>query len=155
MNTVESNFYPLLREQAFGEALDPAKLEEAGACRHEIHLDRKLERMLSMLLQADARGERIAALLSALGDAGEARATAEAPRTRQLALQTIGPQREARADIAYHFGMREEHLLHGGRQIAHVQHRRPVRTHRDEGRFLDRIVADGMIRSARSTAMGT
>ena len=40
---------PLIREQAFGEALDPYKLERLG--RYEIHLDRKLERMLAMLLR--------------------------------------------------------------------------------------------------------
>jgi hypothetical protein len=40
---------PLIREQAFGEALDPDKMERLG--RYEVHLDRKLERMLSMLLR--------------------------------------------------------------------------------------------------------
>ena len=40
---------PLLREQAFGESLDPDKLERLG--RYEVHLDRKLERMLSMLFR--------------------------------------------------------------------------------------------------------
>ena len=40
---------PLIREQAFGEALDPSKLERLG--RYEVHLDRKLERMLAMLLR--------------------------------------------------------------------------------------------------------
>jgi hypothetical protein len=40
---------PLIREQAFGEALDPAKLEQLG--RYEVHLDRKLERMLTILLR--------------------------------------------------------------------------------------------------------
>jgi hypothetical protein len=40
---------PLIREQAFGESLDPDKLERLG--RYEIHLDRKLERMLAMLLR--------------------------------------------------------------------------------------------------------
>ena len=39
---------PLIREQAFGDALDPNKLERLG--RYEVHLDRKLERMLTMLL---------------------------------------------------------------------------------------------------------
>jgi len=39
----------LIREQAFGEALDPDKLE--GLRRYEVHLDRKLERMLSMLIR--------------------------------------------------------------------------------------------------------
>src|SRR6476620_11012637 len=40
---------PLIREQAFGEALDPDKLERLG--RYEAHLDRKLERTLAMLLR--------------------------------------------------------------------------------------------------------
>jgi len=40
---------PLVREQAFGEALDPDKLERLG--RYEVHLDRKLERTLAMLLR--------------------------------------------------------------------------------------------------------
>ena len=40
---------PLIREQAFGEGLDPDKLERLG--RYEVHLDRKLERMLTMLLR--------------------------------------------------------------------------------------------------------
>jgi hypothetical protein len=39
----------LIREQAFGEALDPDKL--VGLARYEVHLDRKLERMLAMLLR--------------------------------------------------------------------------------------------------------
>ncbi len=40
---------PLIREQAFGESLDPDKLERLG--RYEVHLDRKLERMLAMLVR--------------------------------------------------------------------------------------------------------
>ena len=40
---------PLIREQAFGEALNPDRLERLG--RYEVHLDRKLERMLTMLLR--------------------------------------------------------------------------------------------------------
>ena len=32
---------PLIREHAFGEALDPDKLEKLS--RYEVHLDRKLE----------------------------------------------------------------------------------------------------------------
>lgn len=39
----------LICEQAFGESLDPDKLERLG--RYEVHLDRKLERMLAMLLR--------------------------------------------------------------------------------------------------------
>ena len=40
---------PAIREQAFGEALDIAKLD--GLARYETHLDRKLERMLTMLIR--------------------------------------------------------------------------------------------------------
>ena len=40
---------PLIRDQAFGESLDPDKLERLG--RYEVHLDRKLERMLAMLFR--------------------------------------------------------------------------------------------------------
>jgi hypothetical protein len=40
---------PLIRDQAFSEALDADKLERLG--RYEVHLDRKLERMLAMLLR--------------------------------------------------------------------------------------------------------
>jgi len=36
-------------EQAFGESLDPDKLARLG--RYEVHLDRKLERTLAMLLR--------------------------------------------------------------------------------------------------------
>ena len=39
----------LVREQAFGETMDPEKLERLG--RYEVHLDRKLERMLTMLFR--------------------------------------------------------------------------------------------------------
>jgi hypothetical protein len=39
----------LIRDQAFGETLDPSKLERLG--RYEVHLDRKLERMLAILLR--------------------------------------------------------------------------------------------------------
>jgi hypothetical protein len=40
---------PLIREQAFGQALDATKLEVLA--RYEVHLDRKLERMLTMLVR--------------------------------------------------------------------------------------------------------
>jgi hypothetical protein len=38
-----------------GEALDPDKLERLG--RYEVHLDRRLERMHTMLLRADLFGK--------------------------------------------------------------------------------------------------
>jgi len=47
--TTELANRPLIREQAFGEAFDPDKLERLG--RYEVHLDRKLERVLAMLLR--------------------------------------------------------------------------------------------------------
>jgi len=40
---------PLVQEQAFGDALEPDKLDRLA--RYEVHLDRKLERMLSMLIR--------------------------------------------------------------------------------------------------------
>ncbi len=40
---------PLVREQAFGESLEPDRLERLG--RYEVHLDRKLERTVTMLLR--------------------------------------------------------------------------------------------------------
>lgn len=40
---------PLIREQAFGESLRGEKLEVLA--RYEVHLDRKLERMLTMLVR--------------------------------------------------------------------------------------------------------
>jgi hypothetical protein len=39
----------LLRQQAFGEAPAPDNLERLNRC--EVHLDRELERMLTMLLR--------------------------------------------------------------------------------------------------------
>jgi hypothetical protein len=40
---------PLICAQAFGEALEPDRLERLG--RYEVHLDRKLERMLTILIR--------------------------------------------------------------------------------------------------------
>jgi hypothetical protein len=40
---------PLIRDQAFGESLEPGKLEVLA--RYEVNLDRKLERMLTMLVR--------------------------------------------------------------------------------------------------------
>jgi hypothetical protein len=40
---------PLIRAQAFGEAVDPHRLERLA--RYEVHLDRKLERTVAMLLK--------------------------------------------------------------------------------------------------------
>jgi hypothetical protein len=45
----------LIREQAFGQSLDPDKLERLG--RYEVRLDRKFERTLAMLLRL--KGQRL------------------------------------------------------------------------------------------------
>ena len=46
---------PLIREQAYGDAVNAEKLERLG--RYEVHLDRKLERTLTMLIRLqDLRG---------------------------------------------------------------------------------------------------
>ncbi len=39
----------LIQDQAFGEALEPDQLE--GLARYEVHLDRKFERVMAMLLR--------------------------------------------------------------------------------------------------------
>jgi hypothetical protein len=46
---LELDHRPLIRAQAFGEAVDPDRLERLA--RYEVHLDRKLERMLVMLFK--------------------------------------------------------------------------------------------------------
>jgi hypothetical protein len=45
----ELYYRPQIRAQAFGEAFDPGRLD--GFARYEVHLDRKLERTLAMLLR--------------------------------------------------------------------------------------------------------
>ena len=45
----ELAYRPLIREQAFGDAVNADKLERLG--RYEVHLDRKLERTLTMLIR--------------------------------------------------------------------------------------------------------
>ena len=45
----ELEYRPLIRKQAFGEAVDPDRLERLA--RYEVHFDRKLERMLAMLFK--------------------------------------------------------------------------------------------------------
>ena len=60
----------------------------------------------------------------------------------QLALKPIRKQRQARPDVADHLGVREVDLLDVGRRIADMDHLRPALAH-EEGRLLDRVVADG------------
>ena len=45
----ELTLRPIIRQQALGEAVDPDRLERLG--RYEVHLDRKLERILAMLIR--------------------------------------------------------------------------------------------------------
>jgi hypothetical protein len=44
---LELQYRPLIRAQAFGEAVEPDRLERLA--RYEVHLDRKLERTVAML----------------------------------------------------------------------------------------------------------
>jgi hypothetical protein len=46
---LELQYRPLIRAQAFGEAVEPDRLERLA--RYEVHLDRKLERTLAMLFK--------------------------------------------------------------------------------------------------------
>jgi hypothetical protein len=83
---------PLLRDEAFGESLDPDKLERLG--RYEVHLDRKLERMLSMLLRLRElrRAQDLAQSVSQNGAApeypAEPREWTAAPIARQHSFAT-------------------------------------------------------------------
>ena len=47
---------PLIRAQAFGQSLNPDKLSRLA--RYEVHLDRKLERPLAILLRLQTYGGR-------------------------------------------------------------------------------------------------
>ena len=99
---------------------------------------------LSHVVHDALRRQRITAFLRPFGDSREnlLAQRQERARPRQLALETVGQEREARAYIANELCVREVHLLHTGGKIAHVQDLRPPRAH-DEGRLLDGIVADG------------
>jgi hypothetical protein len=46
---LELQYRPLIRAQAFGEAVEPDRLDRLA--RYEVHLDRKLERTVAMLLK--------------------------------------------------------------------------------------------------------
>jgi hypothetical protein len=53
----EYEYRPLIRAQALASAVSPARLE--GLARYEVHLDRKFERVLSILFKLqDLRGAR-------------------------------------------------------------------------------------------------
>jgi hypothetical protein len=54
---------PLIRRQAFGEAFDPDRLEKLS--RYEVHLDRKLERTLAMLIRLQKSHSLVSAISSA------------------------------------------------------------------------------------------
>ena len=91
------------------------------------------------------RRQREAALGRAVADAAagcSSRSGSSAEAVVQPALEPVGQQRQARADIADHLGMREVDLLDIGRREADMDHLRPARAH-EEGRLLDRVVADG------------
>ncbi len=65
----------------------------------------------------------------------------ERPGVRQFALQPVGQQPEARADVADHLGLREKHLLDRGGKSANVQDRGAFRPH-EERRLFDSVVTD-------------
>ena len=61
---------------------------------------------------------------------------------RQLALDPVGQQFQARPDVADHLGMRKVDLFDVGRRVTDVDHLRPALAH-DERWLLHRVVADG------------
>ena len=89
------------------------------------------------------RRQRKAVFLAAVGDAAQ-NAFAQRQQcagVRQAALDAVGEQFETRPDVANHLALRKIDLLDGGRRVADMDHLRPLRAH-DEGRLLDRVVAD-------------
>ncbi len=89
------------------------------------------------------RRRRPAAFPGPVGDMGEdvvAQAD-QSLRPRQLAFEPVGEEREAGADVADKLRLGKEHFLDRRRQIADMQHRRPVRPH-EERRLLHRVMAD-------------
>ena len=93
-------------------------------------------------MRCGVSGKRL--LVGAVGDAGEDLLAQRQQRlgVLELALEPVGEQLEARADVADDLGMREVDLLDLRRRVADMDHLRPLRAH-DEGRLLDRVVADG------------
>ena len=85
-----------------------------------------------------------AALLRPVGDLRKNPAAQRQERAgiRYPPLEPVGQQLEARADIADKLRVREEHFLHGRRQISHMEHGRSLRAH-DERGLLHRVVTDG------------
>jgi hypothetical protein len=90
---------PLIREPAFGEALDAGKLEQLG--RYEVRLDRKLERMLAMLLRLkdppaggdrdhDIKSRIFDAAMRRLLNAGRIRIETSGPPSRQRSALVLG-----------------------------------------------------------------
>ena len=63
------------------------------------------------------------------------------PSRLELAFEPVGQKRQARPDIAHHFGMREVDPLDIGGREADVDHLWPRCAHQ-ERRLLDRVVAD-------------
>ena len=87
-------------------------------------------------------GKRSSVARSAMRLRIRSRKGRSAAGVRQLALEPIGQEFEARPDVADDLGMREVDLLDVGRRVADVDHLRPALAH-DEGRLLDRVVANG------------
>ena len=89
------------------------------------------------------RGDREAVVVAA----GEVRAgcrraaAASAEAFGRPALEPVGEQGQAAADVADDLGVREVHLLDLGRRVADVDDRRTARAHQ-ERRLLDRVVPD-------------
>ena len=105
--------------------------------------DAVLRHHLPHVMHDPLRRLREPALLGAIGNAPEDLLPQRQQRLGVLepAFQPVRQQREARPDIADDLGVRVIDFLHIRRQIADMDHPRPVRPH-DEGRLLDRVVAD-------------
>src|SRR5260370_28010881 len=99
--------------------------------------DSVLRNHLPDIVHDALRRQRKAAFLRPIGHTREDRLAQPLKRSRprQLALETVGEQREAGADIADDLHMRKEHLLDCRREIADMEDRRPFWPHEEKGRL--------------------
>ncbi len=107
--------------------------------------DAVLRHHLAHIVDEALRRQREAVLLGAVVDAGEdLLAQFEHPVVgRQLAFEPLGKRLDGGADVADHLGVRMVDLLDIGGLVADMDDLRPAGALHQEGRLLDRVVADG------------
>lgn len=98
---------------------------------------------LAHVVHDPLRRRRVAAFLRSVGNFGQDSLAQhqKCTRVRQLAFEAVGKQSKAWSNIPHHLSMQVEYLLDRRRQIAHMQHGRPLRPHQ-ERRLFHRVVTE-------------